>query len=54
VEGVSRRGDQLFGRTSGNRVINFSGDSALIGSIICVNVTRAFQNSLLGEIPLTK
>jgi tRNA-2-methylthio-N6-dimethylallyladenosine synthase len=49
VEGVSRRGDQLFGRTSGNRVINFSGDSALIGSIICVNVTRAFQNSLLGE-----
>src|SRR5262249_54500189 len=25
VEGVSRRGDQLFGRTSSNRVVNFSG-----------------------------
>ena len=50
VEGVSKRGDQLFGRTSGNRVVNFPGNRALIGSIAGVNVTRAFQNSLLGEL----
>jgi tRNA-2-methylthio-N6-dimethylallyladenosine synthase len=50
VEGVSKRGDQLFGRTSGNRVVNFPGNKALIGSIAGVNVTRAFQNSLLGEL----
>jgi tRNA-2-methylthio-N6-dimethylallyladenosine synthase len=50
VEGLSKRGDQLFGRTSGNRVVNFAGDAALIGSMVKVAITRAFQNSLLGEI----
>jgi tRNA-2-methylthio-N6-dimethylallyladenosine synthase len=50
VEGVSKRGDQLFGRTSGNRVVNFPGDPGLIGRLVDVVITRAFQNSLLGEI----
>ena len=50
VEGVSKRGDQLFGRTSGNRVVNFAGDAALIGTLAEVTITRAFQNSLLGEM----
>lgn len=50
VEGVNRRGDQLFGRTGGNRVVNFAGDPALTGKIIEVRIVRAFQNSLLGEI----
>lgn len=50
IEGVSKRGDQLFGRTSGNRVVNFPGDRALIGRTIIVVITRAFQNSLLGEL----
>lgn len=50
VEGVSKRGDQLFGRTDGNRVVNFAGESALIGEMREVVVTRAFQNSLFGEI----
>lgn len=50
VEGVSKRGDQLFGRTSGNRVVNFAGDPALIGSIVRVGIAQAFQNSLLGEM----
>ena len=50
VEGFSRRGDQLSGRTSGNRIVNFAGDPSLIGSIVEVTITRAFQNSLLGEI----
>jgi tRNA-2-methylthio-N6-dimethylallyladenosine synthase len=50
VEGVSKRGGQLFGRTSGNRIVNFPADSSLIGSMVEVRVVRAFQNSLLGEI----
>jgi tRNA-2-methylthio-N6-dimethylallyladenosine synthase len=50
VEGVSKRGDQIFGRTSGNRVVNFAGDTTLIGSIVELTITKAFQNSLLGEI----
>jgi len=50
VEGLNRRGDQLFGRTSGNRVVNFVDDSSLIGKMVDVTITRAFQNSLLGEI----
>jgi tRNA-2-methylthio-N6-dimethylallyladenosine synthase len=50
IEGVSKRGDQLTGRTSGNRAVNFNGDTALIGKIVDVLITRAFQNSLLGEM----
>ncbi len=50
VEGKSRRGDQLFGRTDGNRIVNFTGSDSLIGSLVLVKITRAFQNSLLGEL----
>ncbi|MDD2337685.1 MAG: tRNA (N6-isopentenyl adenosine(37)-C2)-methylthiotransferase MiaB [Geobacteraceae bacterium] len=50
VEGVSRRGDQLFGRTSGNRITNISADPSLIGKLVTVRIVEAFQNSLLGEI----
>jgi tRNA-2-methylthio-N6-dimethylallyladenosine synthase len=50
VEGMSKRGDQLFGRTEGNRIVNFSGTSSLIGSFVSVEIVRAFQNSLLGEL----
>lgn len=50
VEGLSKRGDQLSGRTSGNRIVNFTGDPSLIGGIVEVTITRAFQNSLLGEM----
>lgn len=50
VEGFSKRGDQLSGRSSGNRVVNFAGDPSLIGGFVEVTITRAFQNSLLGEM----
>jgi tRNA-2-methylthio-N6-dimethylallyladenosine synthase len=50
VEGFSRRGDQLSGRCSGNRIVNFAADPALIGSIVDLTITRAYQNSLLGEL----
>jgi len=50
VEGNSKRGDQLFGRTSGNRVVNFPGDRSLTGSMVRVTIREALPNSLLGEI----
>jgi tRNA-2-methylthio-N6-dimethylallyladenosine synthase len=50
VEGPSRRGDQLFGRTSGNRITNIVADPSLVGKIVTVRIVEAFQNSLLGEV----
>jgi tRNA-2-methylthio-N6-dimethylallyladenosine synthase len=50
VEGESKRGGQLFGRTDGNRVVNFAGAPYLIGVMTEVVITRAFQNSLCGEL----
>jgi tRNA-2-methylthio-N6-dimethylallyladenosine synthase len=50
VEGRSKRGDQLFGRTDGNRIVNFSGELKLVGSFVSVRITKAFQNSFLGEL----
>ncbi len=50
VEGVSKRGDQYFGRTSGNRIVNFSADIPCSGITVEVTITKAFQNSLLGEL----
>jgi len=50
VEGASRQGDQLTGRTSGNRVVNFPGDPRLIGAVVAVDIVTAYPNSLLGEI----
>jgi tRNA-2-methylthio-N6-dimethylallyladenosine synthase len=51
VEGMSKRGDQLSGRTSGNRVVNFEGPPTLIGRVVEVEIVKAYQNSLLGEMP---
>lgn len=39
---------QLTGRTSCNRVVNFSADEGLIGKIVPVMITKASPNSLLG------
>jgi tRNA-2-methylthio-N6-dimethylallyladenosine synthase len=50
VEGVSKRGDQLFGRTEGNRIVNFPGESTLIGQFVEVSIVRAYPNSLLGVL----
>ncbi len=50
VEGESKRSDQIFGRTSGNRIVNFEGDSSLVGSLVTVRIVDAFQNSLLAEM----
>jgi len=50
VEGLSKRGDQLHGRTDGNLIVNFAGDPSLVGSLVDVRITRGYPNSLLGEL----
>ena len=51
VEGESRQGKgQLFGRTTWNRIVNFSGPAELIGQTVSVHITRVFKNSHLGEL----
>ena len=50
VEGQSKlKAEQVMGRTRGNRIVNFSGSSRLIGEFVQVHITGATANSLLGE-----
>ena len=47
VEGASRKTEtQMSGRTENNRVVNFDGNSSLIGRVIPVAITEALPNSL--------
>ena len=51
VTGPSRKDPgQLSGRTVNNRVVNFEGESDLLGKFVNVNITEAFPNSLRGEL----
>ena len=50
VDGASRRPGQWSGRTSSNRILNFtSSHSGLLGQYVYVRVTGAAPNSLVGE-----
>jgi tRNA-2-methylthio-N6-dimethylallyladenosine synthase len=51
VEGPGKRGgEQLTGRTPGNKVVNFSAKTNLQGQLVAVNIIEGRQNSLLGEL----
>jgi tRNA-2-methylthio-N6-dimethylallyladenosine synthase len=50
IDGQSKRGGKLTGRTRGNRVVNVEGPSSLMGSLVTVRITSAGVNSLSGEI----
>jgi tRNA-2-methylthio-N6-dimethylallyladenosine synthase len=50
VEGVGKKEGQIYGRTSGNRTVNFSGPSTLIGTLQRPLIIKNLQNSLLGEL----
>jgi tRNA-2-methylthio-N6-dimethylallyladenosine synthase len=53
VDSRSRRRDwELSGRTSGNTVVNFSGEPDWIGRTVRVKITAANPNSLRGEAAL--
>ncbi len=50
VEGISKKDkDEITGRTPCNRIVNFPGSRDLIGKIVKVKITEAYQNSLRGE-----
>ena len=51
VEGPSKHDEGVIcGRSSTHRMVNFPGDIALLGQTVPVRVTRAFTNSLRGEL----
>ena len=50
VEGPSKKGGHLTGRTITNKIVNFACNDRHIGSIVKVEIKRAFFNSLWGEI----
>ncbi|MBO66936.1 MAG: tRNA (N6-isopentenyl adenosine(37)-C2)-methylthiotransferase MiaB [Acidiferrobacteraceae bacterium] len=51
VDGYSRKNPtQLSGRTENNRVVNFTGDSELIGDFVEVLISEALNNSLRGSL----
>jgi len=53
VTGPAKKGadeGQLAARTENNRVVNFVGPASLIGEFISVVITKAFPNSLRGEM----
>ena len=51
VEGASRKDpSELMGRTECNRVVNFKGQSRLIGQMIDVTITETSQRSLRAEV----
>jgi tRNA-2-methylthio-N6-dimethylallyladenosine synthase len=51
VTGISKKSTtELTGRTENNRVVNFPGDSSLIGVVVPINITAVFKNSLRGEL----
>ena len=49
VEGSSKKGEQLTGRTSSNKVVNFDGDVTLAGRLVDVVIKASYLNSLKGE-----
>jgi tRNA-2-methylthio-N6-dimethylallyladenosine synthase len=48
VEGESKKGGQLTGRTATNKIVNFTSHNSLIGELVSVTIKRAHVNSLWG------
>jgi tRNA-2-methylthio-N6-dimethylallyladenosine synthase len=51
VDGRSQKDlNELMGRTTQNRIVNFAGSPELLGRFVKVRVTHSFPNSLAGEL----
>jgi tRNA-2-methylthio-N6-dimethylallyladenosine synthase len=51
VEGRAKKNpDELAGRTSNNRMVNFPGPARLAGQFVDLHVTEAMAHSLRGEV----
>ena len=49
VEGYSKKGGQLTGRTRSNKIVNFIGINSYIGKLVTVNIEQGYLNSLRGK-----
>lgn len=50
VEGPSRRGNDLKGRTRTDKTVVFSGEERLVGQLVDVRITEGHSHTLLGEV----
>jgi len=50
VEGHSKKGSTLSGRTENMRTAHFQGNESLIGQLVSVKITEGFTNSLQGKL----
>ncbi len=50
VEGEGRLPGQISGKGEIGRIVNFPGDTSLIGTFVDVKITKAYPNSFLGEL----
>jgi tRNA-2-methylthio-N6-dimethylallyladenosine synthase len=50
VDGFSKKGGMLSGRTRGNKAVNIEAPESLIGSLIDVKIISAGENSLTGQV----
>ena len=53
VEGESKKGGQVTGRTENNRVVNFNGSTQWVGQFVDIEITEALPNSLRGRFART-
>ena len=50
VEGQSKKGGQLAGRTGTNKIVNFIGNNKIINNLVKVKIKHSYVNSLWGEL----
>ncbi len=50
VDGTSKKGGKLCGRTRQNKVVNVAAPAELVGSLVKVKITSAGSNSLTGQL----
>lgn len=53
VEGFAKRGEDLSGRTRCNKIVNFPGSPELLGRLVTLRISAAYQNSLRGVLERT-
>jgi tRNA-2-methylthio-N6-dimethylallyladenosine synthase len=51
VEGHSKQRNQdVTGRTRTNKIVNFEGNTELVGQLVPIHITKAYPHSLRGEM----
>ncbi len=50
LDGRSKKGGMITGRTRGNKAVNVAADPSLIGSLVSVKISEAGMNSLTGQL----